>query len=1059
MFILQVRYIPNNKHSFLLSKLHLDSLSDKTTLSDLNKALAELPRGEYALSQAYGETIKRVKNQPENHRILAESVLTLLTCAERLLTTSELREALAVRRNTAALDEDKREHISIMVTACVGLVTVDERPDGDVIRLVHETTREYLATHLYHLNGVMMPDKPLSQTQLNELNDKASVDAHQRMSEICVTYISFSIFSHGACQTEDEFNKRLQQNPLYHYAACNWGVHCRKASTFDEAILSLLKSPPKIEASSQVLMGADRRSDRTFSEYDPADLTGLHLAAYFGLEEATSCLLANHDVDPKDSWARTPLWYASAKGHKEVAQQLIASKRVDINHSDKRGFTPIFFWANIGDSEMVKLLLEQTGIDPGYDVLKAWLDKPMPLSVAAAKGYITILKLLLNAVRVDVCEATCNPLKQTIYEQLAFAIRNGQTEAVKLLLEHPDVDADATPCLGHLNRRPLLSFAAEIGNEEIFRLLLERPKVNPDSALDYSYDKGRTPLSFAAEKGHEPICEVLLQHANVIPDSKSYYTDRTPLSFAAENGHEAICKLLLEQAGVNPDSKTTGDSWGRTPLSFAAEKGHEAVCKLLLQYPEVDPDSQERLSYRLGVLTPLWYAAEGGHDGIVRLLLATGKVDINTKIYGDGTPLLYAALNGHQVVVKILLDKIVPKCGDSGVQSAISKAIRGGHSKVVEVILANARVNLDSKDDGGRTLLLQAAQNGSASIMSLLLTAAHNSGTKPEHVNVQTLLWWAAAGGHDSLVRLLLEKSTLYQEFMDERDLISSCNQIAEMEDGLLCQKILALTTKDGLDLVAQIRNQTPLMWAAESGRVEVVRMMLQKGVDVNYKNCDWSSSPLELAAFHGHDAIVELLLAADGIDVDVDDGRPLQKAIQHGDAKIVKLIVEKGADLNIRETSGEGPLQQAVSFGHEAVVEFFLGSMRDFHDDLTIAQPSASMLMAAGDGNEKIVELLLDNGANLHHRDREGNTALSLAAERGYDGIVKMLRDRGADSNGCEDAFRDARGVDDSVQGHKGRFSRLLARGRRAISAGRRHGKRHTRHTQLAQRDIRIEK
>jgi hypothetical protein len=46
----------------------------------------------------------------------------------------------------------------------------------------------------------------------------------------CVTYLSFDAFETGFCQTDEEFEARLQLNALYDYAARHWGHHARAAS-------------------------------------------------------------------------------------------------------------------------------------------------------------------------------------------------------------------------------------------------------------------------------------------------------------------------------------------------------------------------------------------------------------------------------------------------------------------------------------------------------------------------------------------------------------------------------------------------------------------------------------------------------------------------------------------------------------------------------------------------------------------------------------------------------------------------------------------------------------
>ena len=67
-----------------------------------------------------------------------------------------------------------------------------------------------------------------------------------------------------------------------------------------------------------------------------------------------------------------------------------------------------------------------------------------------------------------------------------------------------------------------------------------------------------------------------------------------------------------------------------------------------------------------------------------------------------------------------------------------------------------------------------------------------------------------------------------------------------------------------------QIYGQTPLSWAAENGHEAVVKLLLEKGADVECKSND-GRTPLWWAAEKGHEAVVKLLLEK-GADVESKD-------------------------------------------------------------------------------------------------------------------------------------------------------------------------------------------
>ena len=84
--------------------------------------------------------------------------------------------------------------------------------------------------------------------------------------------------------------------------------------------------------------------------------------------------------------------------------------------------------------------------------------------------------------------------------------------------------------------------------------------------------------------------------------------------------------------------------------------------------------------------------------------------------------------------------------------------------------------------------------------------------------------------------------------------------------------------------------------------------------------------------------------------------------AARNGHEAVVKLLLEKGAELETKNTDGRTPLSYAARNGHEAVVE-----------------------------------LLLEKGAELETKDKDGETPLSYAARNGHEAVVKLLLEKGA--------------------------------------------------------------
>ena len=180
-------------------------------------------------------------------------------------------------------------------------------------------------------------------------------------------------------------------NPLYDYAAHNWGYHaCAALAEVEPLITQLLESEAKVSSSSQAMMASRSYSD--YSQSVPRQITGLHLAAYFGLKEAMITLLENgHNLNSKDSYGRTPLSWAAENGHEAVVK-LLLEKGAELETKDKDyGQTPLSYAASRGHEALVKLLLEK-----GAELKTKSNNGQTPLSYAAENGHEAVVKLLLE---------------------------------------------------------------------------------------------------------------------------------------------------------------------------------------------------------------------------------------------------------------------------------------------------------------------------------------------------------------------------------------------------------------------------------------------------------------------------------------------------------------------------------------------------------------------------------------------------------------------------------------------------------------------------------------
>ncbi|KAK2809089.1 hypothetical protein FQN50_004143 [Emmonsiellopsis sp. PD_5] len=417
---------------FLLVPIYLGLLEDKTTINDIRKSLeAFRKQGQHktqVLADAYKQAMERINGQKHGLRNLAIRVLSWITCATRPLTISELQHALAIRVGKLDLDEGDMPDIGIMASVCLGLVTVDK--ESNIIRLVHYTTQEYF----------------------ERTWERWFPDAHDDITERCVTYLSFECFGTGPCATEDELKQRLRSNVLYRYAAKNWGDHAGRSSIEGGSlILDFLQNTAKVAACRQALRYAGY--DWTFTT--STEFMGLHLAASFGLLKSTSALLEkNANIESPDGAGNTPLLLAAMEGH-DVVVKLLLEKNANTESLDESGCTPLLLAAMEGHYAVVRLLLEKNANTESLDEY-GWT----PLLYAAMEGHDLVVKLLL--------EKNAN---------IEFRDSVGQTP---------------------------LSLAAKKGHEGVVRLLVEK-----NANIDCVNDAGWTAFSLAIRYGHDGVVKIL----------------------------------------------------------------------------------------------------------------------------------------------------------------------------------------------------------------------------------------------------------------------------------------------------------------------------------------------------------------------------------------------------------------------------------------------------------------------------------------------------------------------------------------------------------------------
>jgi ankyrin repeat protein/tetratricopeptide (TPR) repeat protein len=150
-------------------------------------------------------------------------------------------------------------------------------------------------------------------------------------------------------------------------------------------------------------------------------------------------------------------------------------------------------------------------------------------------------------------------------------------------------------------------------------------------------------------------------------------------------------------------------------------------------------------------------------------------------------------------------------------------------------------------------------------------------------------------------------------------------------------------------------------------------------------------------AAEAGDERVVRLLLENEA-EVEMEDRSrrtALHAAAGNGQEAVVQLLLEKEADVEAKDMYGRTPLHLAAEQGHKAVVRLLLGKGADI--EAKDKDRETALEWAAGNGHEAVVLSLLESGADVSARDSDGLTALDWALGSGREAVVWLLLDHGA--------------------------------------------------------------
>lgn len=425
-----------------------------------------------------------------------------------------------------------------------------------------------------------------------------------------------------------------------------------------------------------------RRSLETFSEFaflcrlpEPFDVSSKTLCRILALSSmAWESAISNFPADGvqvmenliRISKGRRGEFPKSTTGHR-IYKSIIRDAQTHIVHRRDMTTAALCFASASGDVAEVKKLV--TGQSPNL----ADYDGRTPLHIAASKGQVEVIKILLDA------KASMNPMDHFARTPLMEACRQRQMAAARAL---HDVGAQLGFSDQHVqNMTRQKSFDSGDSEEE-------KESKDSEETPQEVFDKFAEAAELCAAAADPQQLWFLTSLLRFRADANAGdYDRRTPLHLACASGNHGAVEVLLQEESIDMDCQ---DNFGRTPLMEAVRHGNESCARKLMNRGAwhgfcVDGQTDDANATHAG--QELCQAAFSGQNTYLNNLISLCGLSPDCSDYDKRTALMLACTEGNMdAAVTLVQVHADPNITDRWGHTALHEARENGHYDLVTVL-------------------------------------------------------------------------------------------------------------------------------------------------------------------------------------------------------------------------------------------------------------------------------------------------------------------------------------------------------------------------------------